>query len=112
MFSREPLASARPALARGSWLNAPEMSFVLSANLVFAQQLAETRIAADRIEIGVLAHVAEVAVAQLDRAPQRLEGLVGPLQPGVTTGEVVVSEGIVGTQLDQAPVDLQALGVA
>src|SRR5262245_15931695 len=83
-----------------------------STGLVLAQQLAEARVVADRVEVLVLAHVAEVAVAQLDGPAQRLEALVGPLQPGVAAGQVVVGQRVGGTQLHQAAVDLKPLGVA
>src|SRR5262245_23741314 len=62
-------------------------SKILSTVLVFVQQLAETRVVAHRVEVAVLAHVAEVAIAQLDRVAQRLEALVGPLQAGIRSEE-------------------------
>src|SRR5436305_13502425 len=83
-----------------------------SAGLVLAQQLAEARVVADRVEVAVLAHVAEIAVAQLDRPPQRLDRLLGPLHQGVTARQVVVDERVARAEAGEALVDLQALGVA
>ena len=83
-----------------------------SAVLVLAQQLAEARIVADRVEVAVLAHVAEVAVAQLDGRRSVLRAWSGRFEQGVAAGEVVVGQRVVGPQLHQPLVDLQPLGVA
>src|SRR5436309_3155677 len=100
----------RGGYSRSSFI-LPPSSFRL-ADLVLAQELAETWVSTDRVEVGVLAHVAEIAVAQFDRAPQGLETLIGTLQSRVATGEIVVSQGVVGAQGDQAAVNQEALGVA
>src|SRR5579871_4264138 len=67
--------------------------------LILAQQLAEAGVVADRVEVAVLAHVAEVAVAQLDGPAQGLEGLVRPVQQGVAARQVVVGQRVLGAEL-------------
>src|SRR5262249_37198089 len=61
-------------------------------------------------EVVVLAHEAEVAVAQLDRPPQRPQRLVGPVHQRVGAGQVVVRQRVVGPKTHQPLVDAQALG--
>ena len=70
------------------------------------------RIMADGIQVVVFAHVTEIAVTQFDRPPQRLDGLVRPLEQRVAARQVVVRQRVVGPQLNQTLVDLQTLGVA
>jgi hypothetical protein len=53
--------------------------------------LAETRIVADRVEIVILANIAEVAIAQLDRATQGLDRQFRAFEQRIATGEVVVN---------------------
>jgi hypothetical protein len=74
--------------------------------------LPKSRIVPDGIEIVVLAHVTEVAVAQFDGAAEGLEGAVGFFQESEAAGEVVVSQRVVRAEFDEAFVDLQPLGIA
>src|SRR5436853_7707845 len=90
----------------------PSSFILLSAVLVFPEELSKTGIVPDRVEIAVLTHVAEVAIAELDGAAQRLDGLVWPFEQGVAARQVVVGQRVVGPELHEALVDLQSLGVA
>src|SRR6266850_789615 len=108
-------------LAEGSQNSAPspwERTFIgcrcwrLLAVFVFAQERAKTRVVANRVQIVVFAHVAEIAVAQFDGAAQGFDGLIGAFEQGVAAGQVVVGQRIIGPELDQALVDLEAVGIA
>ena len=68
----------------------------LLPGFVLPQQLAEPRIVADRFQIAVLAHVAKIAIAKLDRPPECLQGLIGLFEQCVRAGEVIVGQGVVG----------------
>src|SRR5205823_14412326 len=79
-------------LAEGSEKSAPspwERTFIgcrwwrRLAVFVLAQQRPETRVVTNGVQVVVFPHVAEIAVAQLDGAPQRLDRLVGTLEQGV-----------------------------
>src|SRR5438128_1353854 len=83
-----------------------------SAVLVLPQQLAEARVVPDGIEVAVLAHVAKIAISQLDGPAKGLNRLVGPFQQSVAAREIVMSQGIAGPELDEALVDLQSLRIA
>src|SRR5947208_264402 len=77
-------------------------------SLELAQELAEAGVVADRVEVAVLAHVAEVAVAQLDGLAKHLERLLAALEQGKAAREVVVGQRVVRAELDEPAVDLQA----
>jgi hypothetical protein len=66
----------------------------------------------DRIQVMVLAHVVKIAIAQFDGFAQGLDGAIGAFEESVTAGEIVVSECVVWAELDEAFVDLEALGIA
>ena len=83
-----------------------------STILELAQKLAKTRIVPDRVKIVVLPHIAEVAVTELNRAAEGLYSVLGPFEQGIATGEVVMGQRISGTEVNEAFVDLQALGIA
>src|SRR4051794_13264380 len=67
-------------------------SFVRLRALVFHQQRPESRVLPDRLQVMILAHVAEITVPQLHRPPQRPDGLVGSLHQRIRAGEVVVRQ--------------------
>jgi hypothetical protein len=85
-------------------------TFALSA-LVFAQQLAEARVVADRVKVAVLAHEAKVAITELHGLAERLQGLVGSLQKGEAAREIVMRQSVVGSKLDKFAIDLKTLGI-
>src|SRR5436853_7816972 len=60
------------------------------AIFVFAQQLAEARVVPDGVEVVVFAHVAEIAVSQLDCHTQGTQSLVGAFQQGIASGVVIM----------------------
>src|SRR6516164_8647108 len=80
--------------------------------LVFAHQLPKARVVANGVQVAILAHVSEVAIAKFDGLAQRLKRLIGPLEQGKAACQVVVREGVVRPELYQAAVNLKSLGVA
>src|SRR5206468_177792 len=100
------------SVVRCQWPRTTDKRQMASAVFVFTQQLAEARVVPDGIKVAVLAHVAEIAVAQLDGPAKGLDRLVGALEQGVAARQVVMSQGIVGAELNQPLVDLQALRIA
>src|SRR5262249_38095212 len=66
----------------------------------------------DAFQIPVLPHVAKIAIAELDGAAKRSERLLRAIQEGVAACQIVMGQGIVRAQLNEAVVNLQALDVA
>src|SRR5262245_1452728 len=83
--------------------------FIDSAVLVVSQKLAEARVVANGVEVVIVTNVLEIAIAQLDRPAQGPDGLVRPAQQGVAACQVIMSQRIVGTELHESPIDLQAV---
>ena len=75
----------------------------------FAQHLAETRIAADGIEIVVLTQIPEVAITELDGFSQGSKGRIDFFQKGITASEIVMGQGILRTQIDESAIQFQAV---
>jgi len=64
----------------------------------------------DAIQIAIFAHVAKIAIAELDGAAQDFQGLLRFFEQGVAARKIVVCQGIVGAEADEALIDLQTLG--
>ena len=63
-----------------------------SAILELTQELAKPGILAKGIEIAILAKIAEIVVAELDRLAQRAQGKVDFLEKRIAAGKVVMGE--------------------
>lgn len=66
---------------------------------------------ADGIQIAIFLEVAEIAVTQFNGPPQSFNGMFVSLEQGVTASQIVMGQGIIGTEADQLFVNLQSLSI-
>src|SRR4051812_8309946 len=78
---------------------------------VAAYELLESRLVADRIEVGVLLGVGAVAVGSLDRGSKVLDCVLGSTDEALAAGDVVEQPGIPGVRVQQLPPALDHLVV-
>ena len=100
---RSSVGSVSDAKPQGRPL--PRLALTLA---ILSQQLTESRIGSDGIEVVILFHVAKIAVAKFDRLAKCHQSHVELTEQSVATGEIVTRGRIGRSQRDELLVDLQS----